>query len=59
MPDRVINNVVQCRVNEQLYSAKYFNPPLSSIDKMTLQFYTPSGELYNFNNNGYNKLLYS
>lgn len=51
LPDKLQNNFVHCRVNNMCYCFKKFNPPLSTLHKLTLKFIKPDGTLYTFTGN--------
>jgi len=51
LPDKLQNNFVHCRVNNMCYCFKKFNPPLSTLHKLTLKFNKPDGTLYVFTGN--------
>jgi hypothetical protein len=48
IPDRIVGNTVQCRVNGQCYCFKKFIPTLASLGNFTIEIYTPDGDLYDF-----------
>jgi len=47
-PDTVHGNFVSSKTKDMCYCYKKFSPPLASINRLTLEFYDPSGTLVNF-----------
>ena len=43
------NNILATGSTPRKGIKKYFNPPLSTLDKLRIKFLTPDGELYDFN----------
>jgi len=48
IPDKVNGDFVTCKTKDNNICLKKFNPPLASISHLTLEFYTPAGDLYDF-----------
>lgn len=45
LPDKTYGEFLHCRVSDMCNCFKKFSPPLSSINKLTFEFYTPDNEL--------------
>lgn len=47
-PNRTHGNFISCRVKDMCSCFKKFDPPKANLRRMTLEFYTPDGELMDF-----------
>ena len=47
-PDDVNGNWVSCRTKDVCYCSKQFNPPLANLNRLTFEFYAPTGDLVDF-----------
>jgi hypothetical protein len=48
VPERVNGNFISCKLRDVCNCFKKFDPPLSRLNRMTLEFYAPDGSLVNF-----------